>query len=179
MKSCLTYSYEISDHTVLLPRHFHYFSPNTSRCNVTAWLQLSLLVAVLLKCRRWCALPAPLISQLVKTIEPGCSKWKIWILAEQQHTRCTGAFCYLERITGASSLRLKEKIKLQKPHTPEVNSPHVPANLISLCPCSVFSSIKTTTEQINSVPEYAATETCSQAPFTYQVLYKTKFYSET
>lgn len=55
-------------------------------------------------------------------------KWKVCILAEEQHTCCTGAFSCLERITGASLLHLKEKVKSQKLHNPEINSPRVPAN---------------------------------------------------
>lgn len=52
---------------------------------------------------------------------------------------------------------------------PGQNSP-----LITPCPCSVCSRLKSIPEKINGVPEYGAAEKCFQAPFTYQVLYKTQ-----
>lgn len=97
LKTCLTCNYEILDHTIQFPSHFFYFSP----CNVT--VQLTLLVVVLLKFSRRCTVPAPLIGHWTRIY-----KWEVWLLSEEQQTCCRDAFCYLEHITDAFSLHLRE-----------------------------------------------------------------------
>lgn len=69
------------------------------------------------------------VQTMVKTTEAGWLSGKFEFSRSAAHC-CTGAHrSWLQCITGsASSLHLKEKVKPQKPHAPQANSPHVPAN---------------------------------------------------